>query len=160
MATLALNQPVPNFIAQATNNKDVLLSALEGWNVIFYFYPKDCTPGCTTESRDFAEYYDELKQAKTLVFGISKDSLKSHETFKAELNLPFELISDTEGRLCELFDVIRPQYMQGREVLALERSTFLIDAQGVLRQEWRKVRVNSHVDEVVEAVEALQVSSI
>lgn len=155
MATVTVDKEVPNFIAQATSGKDVLLSALKGWNVVFYFYPKDNTPGCTTESIDFKEYYQDLKNNKTLVFGVSKDSLKSHEAFKAEHQLPFELISDTEGRVCELFDVIRPQSFQGQSVLSMERSTFLIDANGILKQEWRKVRVNGHVEAVVEAVEAL-----
>lgn len=155
MATVALHAEVPNFIAQATNNKDILLSKLRGWRVILYFYPKDATPGCTTESIDFSEVYEDLKQQKTLVFGVSKDSLRSHEEFKQEQNLAFELISDSEGRLCELFDVIRPQNMHGRQILSLERSTFLIDEHGILRNEWRKVRVNGHVDEVCEAVEAL-----
>lgn len=155
MASVALDQPVPNFIAQATSNKDILLEALKGWRVILYFYPKDNTPGCTIESQDFRDYYEELKTLKTLVFGISKDSLKSHEAFKEQQSLPFELISDKDGALCALFDVIRPQYTHGKEVLSMERSTFLIDEQGILRKEWRKTRVNGHADEVVEAVEEL-----
>ncbi len=159
MATVEINKPVPDFVAQATNSKDVLLSALKGWQVVFYFYPKDNTPGCTTESIDFKELYDEFKQSKTLVFGISKDNLKSHEEFKAEYNLPFELISDSEGELCKLFDVIRPQNMYGKQVMGLERSTFLLDENGILRKEWRKVRVNGHADEVLEAAEALRSKS-
>ncbi|PIE41906.1 MAG: peroxiredoxin [Gammaproteobacteria bacterium] len=155
MATVELNKPVPNFIAQATSKKDILLAQLKGWRVVIYFYPKDNTPGCTTESQDFRDYYEDLKSLKTVVFGVSKDSLKSHEEFKEKQQLPFELISDSNGKLCELFDVIRPQNMYGKQVMSLERSTFLIDEHGVLKKEWRKVRVNGHADEVVEAVEEL-----
>ena len=114
MATVELGKPVPNFIAQATSNKDILLEALKGWRVLLYFYPKDNTPGCTTESQDFRDYYDDLLKLNTVVFGVSKDSLKSHEEFKEQQNLPFELISDSEGKLCDLFDVIRPQNMYGQ----------------------------------------------
>lgn len=159
MATVELNKPVPDFVAQATNLKDVQLSALRGWRVVLYFYPKDSTPGCTTESLDFKEYYDDFKEQRTCIFGISKDNLKSHEEFKQEYGLPFELISDSDGELCRLFDVIRPQSMHGKELLSMERSTFLIDEQGILRGEWRKVRLNGHVDEVFEAVEALSPSA-
>ncbi|MCG8669457.1 MAG: peroxiredoxin [Pseudomonadales bacterium] len=155
MATVELNKPVPNFIAQATSKKDILLEGLKGWRIVLYFYPKDNTPGCTTESQDFRDYYEDLLKLKTVVFGISKDSLKSHEEFKEEQKLPFELISDADGKLCELFDVIRPQNMYGKQVMSLERSTFLIDENGVLKKEWRKVRVNGHADEVVETIEEL-----
>lgn len=155
MATVELNKPVPNFIAQATSKKDILLEGLKGWRIVLYFYPKDNTPGCTTESQDFRDYYEDLLKLKTLVFGISKDSLKSHEEFKEEQKLPFELISDADGKLCELFDVIRPQNMYGKQVMSLERSTFLIDENGILKKEWRKVRVNGHADEVVETIEEL-----
>lgn len=155
MATVELNKPVPDFVAQATNLKDVQLSALRGWRVVLYFYPRDNTPGCTTESLDFKEYYEDFKAQKTCIFGISKDNLKSHEEFKQEYSLPFELICDSDGELCRLFDVIRPQSMHGKELLSMERSTFLIDEHGVLRGEWRKVRLNGHVDEVYDAAEAL-----
>lgn len=160
MTTVDLDQPVPDFIAQATNRKDVLLSALRGWNVVLFFYPKDHTPGCTTESLDFREYHAEFKALRTLVFGVSKDSLKSHESFKCDLTLPFELICDSDGKLCKLFDVIRPQNMLGKQVMGVERSTFLIDAKGVLRREWRKVRVTGHVEEVLEAVESLSTPAV
>lgn len=155
MAIVELNKRVPNFIAQATSMKDVALSALKGWNVILFFYPKDNTPGCTTEGLDFRDAYQEFKKNRTVIFGVSKDTLKSHESFKCELHLPFELICDSDGKLCRLFDVIRPQNMLGKQVMGVDRSTFLIDADGILRQEWRKVRVTGHVEEVLEAVEAL-----
>lgn len=155
METVELNQPVPDFVAQATNQKDVLLSALKGWKAVFYFYPKDNTPGCTIEAQDFRDSYEEFKSAKTCIFGVSKDPLKSHESFKLDQNIPFELISDHDGELCKLFDVIRAHSMHGHQVTSMERSTFLIDENGVLVQEWRKVRVNGHVDEVLEAIESL-----
>jgi len=155
MEIVELNKPVPNFIAQATNMKDVALSALRGWNVVLFFYAKDSTPGCTTEGLDFREAYAEFKKSRTVIFGVSKDTLKSHEHFKSELALPFELICDSEGKLCRLFDVIRPQNLLGKQIMGVDRSTFLIDAKGILRQEWRKVRVTGHVEEVLEAVEDL-----
>lgn len=155
MEIVELNKPVPSFIAQATNLKDVALSALRGWNVVLFFYAKDSTPGCTTEGLDFREAYAEFKKNRTVIFGVSKDTLKSHEHFKSELALPFELICDSEGKLCRLFDVIRPQNLLGKQIMGVDRSTFLIDRKGILRQEWRKVRVTGHVEEVLEAVEEL-----
>lgn len=155
MHLVELNQPVPDFVGQATSDKDVVLSHLTGWHVVLYFYPKDNTPGCTTEALDFKELYDDFKQARTVIFGVSKDTLKSHETFKQELDLPFELISDSDAYLCHLFDVIKLINMYGRQIPGVERSTFLIDDKGVLRAEWRKVRVNGHAEEVLEAAEAL-----
>lgn len=156
MATVEIGQPVPDFAAQATSNKDIVLSRLQGWKVVLYFYPKDNTPGCTTESLDFKEFYEDFKKARTLVFGISKDTLKSHEQFKAEYNLPFELISDTDAYLCRMFEVIQLINMYGKQIPGVERSTFLIDSKGILRKEWRKVRVNGHVEEVLEAAETIE----
>ncbi len=155
MPVVEINKPVPDFVAQATNQKDILLSKLKGWNVVLYFYPKDNTAGCTTEGMDFKEYYDEFKAAKTLIFGVSKDTLKSHELFKAQYEFPFELISDTDGYLSSMFEVIKPINMYGKQILGMERSTFVIDSNGILRHEWRKVRVGGHVDEVLECVENL-----
>jgi peroxiredoxin Q/BCP len=155
MATVELDKPVPDFAAQATSMKDVVLSKLKGWKVVLYFYPKDNTPGCTTEGLDFKEFHQDFLGAKTLVFGVSKDTLKSHEQFRAQYNLPFELISDTDAYLCRMFEVIQPINISGKQVQGVERSTFLIDSNGVLRKEWRKVRVNGHVDEVLEAAEAI-----
>ncbi|WP_163832991.1 peroxiredoxin [Spartinivicinus ruber] len=153
--TVALGQPVSDFRANATSNKDVLLSALQGYNLVLYFYPKDSTPGCTTEGQDFRDYYEEFKAAKTVIFGVSRDSLKSHENFKANQNFPFELISDTDEELCKLFDVIKLKNMYGKQVLGIERSTFLIDKKGYLHKEWRKVSVAGHVQEVLNAANAL-----
>ena len=156
MATVEIDKPVPDFAAQATNMKDIVLSKLQGWKVVLYFYPKDNTPGCTTEGLDFKEFYQDFLNARTLVFGVSKDTLKSHEQFRAEYSLPFELISDTDAYLCRMFEVIQPINMYGKQIPGVERSTFLIDSKGVLRKEWRKVRVNGHVEEVLEAAEAIE----
>ncbi|MCX4028745.1 peroxiredoxin [Endozoicomonas sp. SM1973] len=153
--TVALGQPVPDFKAAATSNKDVLLSALQGYNVVLYFYPKDSTPGCTTEGQDFRDHYEAFKAAKTIIFGVSRDSLKSHENFKAKQNFPFELISDPDEELCQLFDVIKLKNMYGKQVLGIERSTFVIDKKGSLHKEWRKVSVAGHVQEVLNVVDAL-----
>ena len=154
MATVEIDKPVPDFAIQATSNKDIVLSKLKGWKVVLYFYPKDNTPGCTTEGLDFRDYYDDFKKAKTLVFGVSKDNLKSHEQFKAQHNFQFELISDTDAYLCRMFEVIQPINMYGKQIQGVERSTFLLDSNGILRKEWRKIRVNGHVEEVLEAAEA------
>lgn len=153
MATVEIDKPVPDFAVQATSDKDIVLSKLKGWKVVLYFYPKDNTPGCTTEGLDFRDYYEDFKKAKTVVFGVSKDTLKSHEQFKAQHNFPFELISDTDAYLCRMFEVIQLINLQGKQIPGVERSTFLIDSNGVLRKEWRKVRVNGHVEEVLEAAE-------
>lgn len=155
MSNVALNQPVPEFTAQATSDKEISLSALRGRNVVIYFYPKDSTPGCTTEGQEFRDRYEQFQSADTEIFGVSRDSLRSHENFKAKQSFPFELLSDQDEALCKHFDVIKLKKMYGRESLGIERSTFLIDKEGVLRQEWRKVSVKGHVDEVLEAVKQL-----
>jgi peroxiredoxin Q/BCP len=128
---------------------------LRGKNVVIYFYPKDNTPGCTTEGQDFRDRINTFKRRNTVILGISRDSIKSHENFKAKQAFPFDLLSDAEERACQLFDVIKEKNMYGRKVLGIERSTFLIDAEGVLRREWRKVSVNGHAEEVLEAIKGL-----
>lgn len=153
--TLELNQPVPDFTAEATNDTQVTLSELKGSHVVIYFYPKDNTPGCTTEGQDFRDHFADFKAANTLIFGVSKDSLKVHTNFKAKHEFPFELISDPEEVVCKHFDVIKLKKNYGREYLGIERSTFLINAEGVLVKEWRKVKVKGHVAEVLEAAQAL-----
>lgn len=153
--TVAVGEAVPDFHVQATSNKDVVLSALKGWNIVLYFYPKDSTPGCTLESQQFRDASDEYKKEKTVVLGVSRDSLKSHENFKEKQCLPFELISDDKEELCKLFDVIKLKNMYGKQVLGIERSTFLIDKEGVLRQEWRKVKPEGHAEAVLFAVKQL-----
>lgn len=149
------DQPVADFTAQATGDREIRLSELRGRNVVIYFYPKDSTPGCTTEGQDFRDLYPEFQALDTEIFGVSRDGIKSHENFKAKQSFPFDLISDKEETLCQLFDVIKLKKMYGRESLGIERSTFLIDKEGVLRREWRKVKVKGHVAEVLEAVRSL-----
>jgi len=155
MPSVVLDQPVADFTAAATSDIEVSLSALKGSNVVIYFYPKDSTPGCTTEGQDFRKLHEEFKALDTVIFGVSRDKIRSHENFKAKQEFPFELITDPEETLCQLFDVIKEKNMYGKKHMGIERSTFLIDKVGVLRQEWRKVKVKGHVEEVFEAVKAL-----
>lgn len=153
--TLAIGDVVPDFHLPATNNKDVKLSALNGWHVILYFYPKDATPGCTLEGQQFRDMFADFQAEKCLILGVSRDSLKSHENFKEKECFPFELISDEKEELCRLFDVIRMKNMYGKQVEGIERSTFLIDKNSVLRNEWRKVKVEGHAEAVLFAVKQL-----
>lgn len=153
--SLALGDAVPDFRLPATSNKDVQLSALKGWHVVLYFYPKDSTPGCTLEGQQFRDMIEEFKAEKCLILGVSRDSVKSHENFKEKQCFPFELISDENEELCKLFDVIKLKNMYGKQVLGIERSTFLIDSKGVLRNEWRKVKVDGHAEAVLFAVKQL-----
>lgn len=155
---VSLDQPVADFNAAATSGQRVSLSALKGQQVVIYFYPKDSTPGCTTEGQDFRDQHAAFQAANTVVFGVSRDGMKSHENFKCKQAFPFELISDKDEALCQLFDVIKLKKLYGKEYLGIDRSTFLIDAQGVLRQEWRGVKVPGHVDEVLAAAQALNKS--
>lgn len=150
-----LDKPVPDFSAQATSGQEINLATLAGTQLVIYFYPKDNTPGCTTEGQDFRDLHADFVAAHTLILGVSKDSLRTHENFKTKLSFPFELISDTDERLCRLFDVIQLKQMYGKEYEGIERSTFLIDKQGVLRREWRKVKVKGHVAEVLQAAQEL-----
>ena len=150
-----LNKPVPDFSAQATGEQTVTPASLAGKNVVIYFYPKDNPPGCTTEGQDFRDAHAEFAAANTVIYGVSKDSLRTHANFKAKHEFPFELISDPDEALCRLFDVIKLKKLYGKEYEGIERSTFLIDAKGVLRQEWRKVKVPGHVAEVLAAVRTL-----
>ena len=155
---VSLDQPVADFNAAATSGQQVSLSVLKGQQVVIYFYPKDSTPGCTTEGQDFRDQHAAFQAANTVIFGVSRDSLKSHENFKCKQAFPFELISDKDEALCQLFDVIKLKKLYGKEYLGIDRSTFLIDAQGVLRKEWRGVKVPGHVDEVLAAAQALNKS--
>jgi len=155
MSEVSVGKKVPNFTLPATSDKEISLGQLKGKNVVIYFYPKDSTPGCTTEGQDFRDHYKTFQQHDTEILGVSRDGIKSHENFKAKQSFPFELLSDKEETLCQLFDVIKEKNMYGKNVMGIERSTFLIDAKGVLRQEWRKVKVKGHVEEVLEAVKAL-----
>ena len=152
---VAVDQAVEDFSAQATTGETVSLSSLKGKQVVLYFYPKDSTPGCTTQGQGFRDLHEQFKAANTEVFGISRDGMKSHENFKAKQGFTFELISDKEEALCQLFDVIKLKKLYGKEYLGVDRSTFLIDAQGVLRKEWRGVKVPGHVVAVLEAARSL-----
>ena len=153
--SVAVDQPVLAFQAQATSNTQVSLDELKGKQVVLYFYPKDNTPGCTTQGQGFRDQHDAFIAADTVVFGVSRDSLKTHENFKTKQGFPFELICDKDEQLCQLFDVIKLKKLYGKEYLGIDRSTFLIDADGVLRQEWRGVKVPGHVDAVLQAAQAL-----
>ena len=155
MSTVELNKKVPNFELPATGEQSIKLSQLKGSKVVIYFYPKDSTPGCTTEGQNFRDNHAKFKRAGAVILGVSRDSIKSHENFKAKQEFPFELLSDKEEVLCQLFDVIKEKNMYGKKVMGIERSTFLIDEKGVLRHEWRKVKVPGHVDEVLAAVKSL-----
>lgn len=150
-----LNQPVPDFELPSTSDRMFRLSAATGKKLVIYFYPKDNTPGCTIEGQEFRDAYPEFAGLNCEIVGISRDSLKSHEGFKAKMNFPFELLSDAEETACRLFDVIRMKNMYGKQVRGIERSTFLIDEEGVLRHEWRGVKVAGHVQEVLEKVKTL-----
>jgi peroxiredoxin Q/BCP len=155
MSKVKIGNPVPDFELPGTSDSQFRLSELKGKSLVLYFYPKDNTPGCTSESQDFRDLYPEFAGAGAEIFGISRDSLKSHENFKAKYSFPFELLSDQDESACKLFDVIKEKFMYGRKTMGIERSTFLIDKQGKLAREWRKVRVAGHAEEVLEAVRAL-----
>jgi peroxiredoxin Q/BCP len=150
-----LNSQIPAFEASATSDTQLTQANLNGQNTVIYFYPKDNTPGCTTEGQEFRDNITKFKNCNTVILGVSRDSLRTHENFKAKHSFPFELISDPDEVFCKLFDVIKLKKLYGKEYMGIERSTFLIDSEGVLIKEWRKVKVKGHVQEVLEAVEAL-----
>jgi peroxiredoxin Q/BCP len=155
MSSVELNKPIPDFEAAATGDQTVRMADLRGKNVVIYFYPKDDTPGCTAEGQDFRDQMKAFAELDTEIFGVSRDGLKAHENFRTKFEFPFHLISDKDEALCQLFDVIKLKKLYGKEHMGIERSTFLIDQDGVLRKEWRGVKVPGHVDEVLAAVEAL-----
>ncbi|MFZ5620045.1 MAG: peroxiredoxin [Pseudomonadota bacterium] len=155
MSKITLGKKVPDFRLPATGGREIRLADLKGSNVVLYFYPKDSTPGCTLEGQDFRDRHARFRRLNTVILGISRDSLAAHEKFREKQNFPFELLSDADEKVCRLFDVIKEKNMYGRKVMGVERSTFLIDAAGVLRAEWRKVKVPGHADEVLAAVKAL-----
>jgi len=145
MSTVAVGQTIPDLAIQATDDQAFQLSELQGKNVVLYFYPKDNTPGCTTEGQDFRDHYDDFEALNTTILGVSRDDLKSHESFKNKQCFPFDLISDTDGALCTAFGVIKEKNLYGKKTMGIERSTFIIDASGVLQREYRKVKVENHV---------------
>lgn len=155
MSKVQVGHPLPAFNAQATSDQTVSAASLKGKNVVIYFYPKDSTPGCTTEGQNFRDAIDDFAASNTVIYGVSPDSLKSHENFKAKQDFPFELISDPDKALAELFGVWQLKKNYGREYMGIVRSTFLIDAEGVVREEWRNLRVKGHVDKVLAAAQAL-----
>lgn len=155
MPPIELNQPVGDFEAPATGDQTIRLSDLKGKNVVIYFYPKDNTPGCTTEGQDFRDRINEFEALNTVILGVSRDSLKTHENFRAKHEFPFHLIADKDESLCQHFDVIKLKKLYGKEYLGIDRSTFLIDENGTLRCEWRGVKVKGHADEVLDAVRSL-----
>jgi thioredoxin-dependent peroxiredoxin len=150
-----IGKRVADFDRVATGGSSIGLSKLKGKQVVLYFYPKDSTPGCTRESQDFRDHIVAFEKLDTVILGVSRDSLKSHEKFKTVQCLPFELLVDDDETLCQQFGVIKEKNMYGKKVMGIERSTFLIDKKGVLRQEWRKVKVEGHVLEVLDAVKRL-----
>jgi peroxiredoxin Q/BCP len=150
-----LNQPVPDFELPSTSNKMFRLSAASGKNLVIYFYPKDNTPGCTTEGQEFRDAYDDFANLDCDIVGVSRDSIKSHEGFKIKMDFPFELLSDTDESVCKLFSVIKMKNMYGKQVRGIERSTFVLDGRQILRREWRGVKVAGHVQEVLEFVGTL-----
>lgn len=148
-------QLAPDFELPATGGRLIRLSDQRGKRVVLYFYPKDNTPGCTTESQDFRDLYDQFQALGCEVFGISRDSVKSHQGFKAKLGLPFELLSDEDERVCEAYAVIKTKNMYGKKVRGIERSTFVIDRDGIIVREWRAVKVPNHARDVLEFVRTL-----
>ena len=153
--SLTIGKKVPDFTLPATGEQTIRLKDLRGHNVVLYFYPKDSTPGCTTEGQNFRDLQTKFKRAKTIILGVSRDSIKSHENFRTKQDFKFDLLSDAEETVCTLFDVIKMKNMYGKQVRGIERSTFLIDDKGVLKQEWRKLKVAGHAEDVLAAVKAV-----
>ena len=153
--TVSVGRKVPDFSVPVTSGETWKLSEAKGEKVVIYFYPKDMTTGCTKESQDFRDKHAAFRKAKVRVIGVSRDSLKSHDKFREKEKLPFGLLSDEDEKVCKLFDVIHEKTLYGRKFMGVVRSTFLIDAGGVLRREWRNVKVPGHVEEVLEAAKSL-----
>ena len=156
LMTPVLNKALPDFEALATSGVKFTPQAFAGKAVVLYFYPKDHTPGCTTEAMQFRDMHGDFLKAGAVVFGISRDNMASHEKFRQNLELPYELIADTEEKLCHMFGVVKNKIMYGKKVKGIERSTFLVGADGILKEEWRGLKVPGHVDEVLKSVKALK----
>jgi len=155
MSTIQLDKAIPDFELPSTGDTVFRLSEHKGKNIVIYFYPKDNTPGCTLEGQNFRDNIAEFETLNTIIIGISRDSVRVHENFKAKQAFPFELLSDADELACGVFDVLHLKKNYGKEYMGIVRSTFLIDSEGVLRQEWRKVKVKEHLSEVLDAVKAL-----
>jgi thioredoxin-dependent peroxiredoxin len=153
---VVVNKSIPEFEASATGGVKVTNQSHLGQVMVLYFYPKDNTPGCTTEAMEFRDQYQQFVDEGAVVFGVSRDNMKSHDDFKLKLELPFELIADTEEKMCHMFGVVKNKIMYGKKVKGIERSTFLIGADGQLKQEWRGLKVPGHVEEVLNAVRSLK----
>ena len=155
MSKLNVGKKIPDFVLPATGDQKIKFSDLKGNRVVLYFYPRDATPGCTREGQDFRDNIRKFRARKTIVLGVSRDSVKSHEKFKTAQCFPFDLLSDEDEKLCKLFGVMKQKNMYGKKVRGIERSTFLMDEKGVLRKEWRGVKVDGHVEEVLNTVKEL-----
>jgi peroxiredoxin Q/BCP len=153
---IVVGKPLPEFESNATGGVRVSNNSHNGKIVVLYFYPKDNTPGCTTEAMQFRDKHKEFTKAGAAVFGVSRDNMKSHEEFKLKLELPFELIADTEEKMCHMFGVVKNKIMYGKKVKGIERSTFLVGPDGLLKEEWRGLKVPGHVDDVLASVKALK----
>ena len=156
MTQATIGKPVPDVELSLTNGKTARLSDYQGKILVLYFYPKASTPGCTQEGLDFKDAINKFRRQSCVILGASRDSLKAQQNFKNKQEFPFELVSDPDEELCKAFDVIQLKNMYGKKVLGVVRSTFIIDQQGILRQEWRGVKVKEHVAEVLDAVKALK----
>jgi peroxiredoxin Q/BCP len=150
--SISIGHTIPDCRLPATGNQEIGIADYRGKKIVLYFYPKDSTPGCTTEGINFRDHFDEFHALNSVILGVSRDSVKAHENFKSKQQFPFDLLSDQDETLCQLFDVIKMKNMYGKQVRGIERSTFLIDENGVLIKEWRKVQVKVHVDEVLESL--------
>ena len=150
---MKIGTKIKNFKAEMSGKNDFNLADYKGQKIVIYFYPRDNTPGCTSEGEDFRNNYNLFKKKNTKIFGVSKDSLKSHESFKNKFNFPFELISDPDEKVCKIFDVIKEKSMYGKKYMGIERSTFLIDSDGKLLKEWRKVKVKGHAEDVLSSID-------
>jgi peroxiredoxin Q/BCP len=155
MAKVSLGKAIPDFKGKITNDLIIKFSDYKGQNIVIYFYPKDNTPGCTKEGEDFRDYFEDFKKNNTIILGVSRDSVASHDKFTCKYNFPFKLISDEDEKVCKLFDVIKEKNMYGRKYMGIERSTFLINHKGILVNEWRKVKVKGHVEQVLGALNDL-----
>ena len=153
---IVVSKPLPEFEANATSGVKVSNTSHLGQTIVLYFYPKDNTPGCTTEAMQFRDKHKEFVKLGAAVFGVSRDNMASHDSFKTKLELPFELIADTEEKMCHMFGVVKNKIMYGKKVKGIERSTFLIGPDGLLHQEWRGIKVVGHVDEVLKAVKTIK----
>lgn len=155
MKKIEIGEKIKNFTAESTNKEEFNLKNYLGSHIVLFFYPKDNTPGCTQEGIEFSENFRKFKNSNTFIFGISRDSIKSHNNFKKKFKYKFDLISDADEYICNLFDVIKEKNMYGKKYMGIERSTFILNEKGILIKEWRKVKVNGHAEEVLKFIKEL-----